>query len=201
MALQESWVNSNGSPHRGRKLVQKMHIFGFFSATPCNFSSKNPKDHEICKLSQCTRPISSHLKRVGLKTGIRGDFSADVQNEGILISARVGIFSYDDQMSVCPFHRDSLGLNWYQPAWCVYPQQLHSGAGKPVKTVTLEMSRTMLYDGHLLQVGSGIFIDHFELIQCRPRILMMYISFCFNFLMFYFINFESLKFIPHVILD
>ena len=94
------------------------------------------------KFVNCTRPILSHLKRVGLKTGSRGDFSADVQNEGILISARVGIFSYDDQMSVCPFHRDSLGLNWYQPARCVYPQ--HSGAGKPVKTVTLEMSRTML---------------------------------------------------------
>lgn len=139
----------------GKVWIGKCSI-SVFVKSECNFSSKNPKDLTLEKLNNCNRPIHAHLSRFGLRSGVRDDFEADVETEGQLISVRAGIFNYDNKLSVCPFHRDNLGLNWYRPASCMYPS--HIGKMKPFRSCNLFISKTLLYEqGHLIPIGSGKF--------------------------------------------
>ncbi|CAG2218847.1 unnamed protein product [Mytilus edulis] len=58
-------------------------------------------------------------------------------------------------MTVCPYHRYSLGINWKASKKCTFP--LHVGKQQPQKGVTPLMSKTILNKfGCLQPVGSGI---------------------------------------------
>ncbi|XP_052097906.1 uncharacterized protein LOC127732754 [Mytilus californianus] len=126
---------------------------GFFASTKCGISSLHPSHTTLSRLKDCQRNIQAHLLKVGLNAGVTG--VADVTYEGELISKRVGLFTVESDFSVCPYHRDFLGINWRQKALCQYP--IHEGKAKPYRSFTTAMSRRMLADfGVFVPIGSGI---------------------------------------------
>ncbi|XP_063436833.1 uncharacterized protein LOC134718269 [Mytilus trossulus] len=126
---------------------------GYFASTKCGISSLHPSLTTLSRLKDCQRNIQAHLLKVGLNAGVTG--IADVTYEGEFISKRVGLFTVESDFSVCPYHRDVLGINWRQKALCQYP--IHEGKAKPYRSFTTTMSRRMLADfGVLVPIGSGI---------------------------------------------
>ena len=132
----------------------------YFCRGECGLSKIYPLETEKVKLFDCKKPITSHLKRIGLKCGTRKDFAADILSEGHLICLRMGNFIFNGNLTVCPSHREKLGIHWRQPLTCQYP--LHSGKMKPFSPVNTEMSETLLYDqGVLIPVGAGKYFQRY----------------------------------------
>lgn len=121
--------------------------------TDCNVSSRYRNDCEVRRLSDCNRPIFNHLRQVSIN-------SADITSEGQLIAFRCGLFDTDlSSFTVCPFHRDSLGLAWQQRVKCQYP--FHEGKAKPYRSFSLRMSRLVFSSlSTLVPVGSGMYMYH-----------------------------------------
>ena len=114
---------------------------GVFCKGLCDFSKLYPLEREKVKLFDCNKPITSHLKRVGLKCGVRKDFSAEISSEGHLICLRMGHFVFNGNLTVCPSHREKLGIHWRQPLTCQHPD--HSGKMKPFSSVNIAMSESL----------------------------------------------------------
>ena len=117
--------------------------------TACGLSTRYPKEIDIKRLSQCTKPIESHLRQLSLYT------HHNIVNEGHLIALRCGLWDADLRCyTVCPFHRDSLGIHWQKRAPCQFP--LHEGKSKPYRTISLRMSKAIFENlSTLVPVGSG----------------------------------------------
>lgn len=129
--------------------------------TDCNVSSRYRNDCEVRRLSDCNRPIFNHLRQFSIN-------SADITSEGQLIAFRCGLFDTDlSSFTVCPFHRDSLGLAWQQRVKCQYP--FHKGKAKPYRSFSLRMSRLVFSSlSTLVPVGSGICRKCIDLVHNLP---------------------------------
>nr|XP_034337889.1 uncharacterized protein LOC117692821 [Crassostrea gigas] len=129
--------------------------------TDCNVSSRYRNDCEVRRLSDCNRPIFNHLRQFSIN-------SADITSEGQLIAFRCGLFDTDlSSFTVCPFHRDSLGLAWQQRVKCQYP--FHEGKAKPYRSFSLRMSRLVFSSlSTLVPVGSGICRKCIDLVHNLP---------------------------------
>ena len=70
--------------------------------TACGLSTRYPKEIDIKRLSQCTKPIESHLRQLSLYT------NHNIVNEGHQYCG-CGLWDADLRCyTVCPFYRDSL---------------------------------------------------------------------------------------------
>ena len=83
---------------------------GVYTFSNCGFSSLHPSERHKIKLKDCSRDIKSHLLKVGLRSGVKG--APELLNEGELLCRRVGLFHTEENFTVCPSHRDSLGIHW-----------------------------------------------------------------------------------------
>ena len=130
---------------------------GCFSKLPCGKSAIKSTDSNNVQISTCRKPVDAYLRRIGVK-----DDAGDLF-EGRLILCRVGIFEGHDYFSVCPYHRDNLGIYWRPKASCQYPS--HQGKAKPYRNVSREFSRKILsLTGVFLPLGSGKFILNLKLL-------------------------------------
>lgn len=111
-------------------------------------SSKKCSNGLTC-LKNLTIPVDSHLYKCKI--------SDTIESEGHLIALRAGVF---DQswlyLTVCEFHKSSLGINWIprERSRCHYPD--HQGKGKPERHLNAVQSREIyqLY-GTVVPVGTG----------------------------------------------
>ncbi|CAC5417652.1 unnamed protein product [Mytilus coruscus] len=109
-----------------------------FAGGKCGFSATFSKDEEHVKLSECTKNISNHLKFCKLPSGHQSKWEADVSSEGHLISYRLGLFSFQPDLKVCPVHRYNLGLLWKPSRSSANPG--HKGNKKVTKMVIAKLS-------------------------------------------------------------
>ena len=62
-----------------------------------------------------------------------------IASEADLICRRVGLFTTNPSMTVCPYHRFRLGLGFRQGKTCVHP--LHAGTGKTFRGISSMLSQ------------------------------------------------------------
>ena len=121
--------------------------------TDCGLSARYPLLREIIPIPSCTRDVRMHLKNVKVA-------SSSVLSEGELILLRAGIFDADGEgMTVCPKHRDCLGLSWRPSRICKHPLHHDVACGKKLKCdrgvskkVSIEVKRRW---NTILPIGSG----------------------------------------------
>lgn len=106
--------------------------------TECGLSSRYPAVKDCIPIQACNRDLQVYLRNLNLS-------KTAVQSEGELILLRTGVFdpSCGDNMTVCPRHRETLGLSWRSSRKCAHP--LH-GARKSSndRAVTIQISKEIL---------------------------------------------------------
>ena len=118
-------------------------------ATHCGLSAKYPHLKEYIPIDSCKRDIKLHLKNLKVS-------GKSVSSESELILLRAGHFNEQGKgMTVCPKHRDLLGLNWRPSRFCSHP--LHgSRKGKCDRGVSKKISEEIMERWKkLVPVGSG----------------------------------------------
>ena len=102
--------------------------------TDCGRSARYPLVKEFIPITSCNRDITLHLKRVKLA-------SSSVSSESELILLRAGFFNADAQdKTVCPKHRDLLGLSWRPSRVCNHPLHEKRKTKKCDRGVSKQMS-------------------------------------------------------------
>ena len=86
----------------------------------CTYERRDrAKNTEVILLLHCNREIAGHKST--WKIG-------DVESEVELILARAAIFTFPEniaQLTICPYHRSSLGIGWCSGSqWCQIPRDL-----------------------------------------------------------------------------
>lgn len=126
----------------------------------CGFSSKDKeKSVKLIPLLNCTNNIDKHKSALAF---------TDVQNEVDLILARARLFLRPqniDKFTICPHHRETLGLGWKRSSTrCHVPPLLSSHSEKTKdrpraeRGLTKLASQTVLNEtGLFIPVGSGEF--------------------------------------------
>ena len=131
--------------------------FAKHSGKTCGSSSRFLKEVSCVGIEACGRNIYSHLKRVRL-------LRSGISTEKELILTRAGYFNQEKEgewsaLSVCPLHRDELGIYWKEkrPTECKHPLHIQNKWNwKPDRTVCPKVSRAIVqYWGVLVPVGSG----------------------------------------------
>ena len=119
--------------------------------SPCGLSKTRPNDTRCVTLLSCNKSIKSHLRQCRLPEN-------DIRQEWQLILARAGLFETNNasSLTVCPYHRDNLGIYWkVRPTKCRHP--LHKTRSKSHRSMNWNMCKEIreLW-GVLVQVGAGI---------------------------------------------
>lgn len=114
----------------------------------CGLSSKSPKLRTCVPLLSCSRNISSHLKSINVSTSC-------VSTESELILSRCPVSETLELYSICPRHRDELGLYWRPVKRCKHP--LHgTSARKPDRAINLKVSQEIFSRWNIhLPIGTG----------------------------------------------
>ena len=148
----------------------------------CGFQTKDrSKSVEVIPLLQCKRSIGAHKSALA---------STCVENEVDLILSRASMFAPPrnvDKLSICPRHRELLGLGWRRPSSkCSIPSVIAKHSTIPKKRPKAErglskrMSQHILQEtGKLLPVGSGM-ID----MAVRNHCVIFFIIFSFKIIAF-----------------
>ena len=132
--------------------------------SPCGSNPRSPSESVVI-LSSCKKDISAHLRSIKIKPG-------SIANEVELILARVGTFSLPDnfsELTICPKHRDQLGIGWRKTSVkCSVPQDLSSHGSVRRKNPTGQRSvgkelsnRIKERTNILLPIGSGKYFKVF----------------------------------------
>ena len=119
------------------------------AGTDCGLSARYPHFKEYIPILSCERDIQVHLQRLNVS-------SSSVSSESELILLRAGYFEEEGEgMTVCPKHRDILGLSWRPSRFCAHP--LHpSTKGKCDRGVSKKMCLEIMNRWNkLVPVGSG----------------------------------------------
>lgn len=151
----------------------------------CGIARRDRKTNtEIIPLSSCKKDISMHK--------LTWAFGADLNNEVELILARSKIFTTPENLAdltICPSHRESLGIGWRRgPTCCVVPQEISGHKSKRKlprcdRGIDRVGSQSILSStGVFLPVGSGKCILHqfYTKIVIFYVIFLHYIYFCTN---------------------
>ncbi|XP_031557468.1 uncharacterized protein LOC116294076 [Actinia tenebrosa] len=116
--------------------------------TKCGLSSRYHSQTEVIVVSECRRNTMTHLRNLKL--------SREQVSEGDLILLRVGLFvNGSNSMTVCPKHREVLGIYWRPVHRCQHPLHKSRKPGKCDRGVALQMSREINEQWDVLvQIGS-----------------------------------------------
>ena len=124
--------------------------------TNCGLSARNPLFKEYFPILYCKRDVTVHLKRLNVS-------SSSLSSESKLILLRSGRFDEQgDGMTVCPKHRDVLGLSWRPSRFCTHP--LH---GFRIGKCDTGVSKKMSQDDEVEQIG-------FSWIRWSTKLLFVY---------------------------
>ena len=146
--------------------------FNRFVATPCGPDKRTSRsiDTDIVPLNSCQKDISGHKKFLGI---------SEVQSEVELILARASIFTIPpniEELTICPGHRDALGIGWRRGIRCRVPPPIanHAIKGKTCKAergLNKTQSKTILRrTGLFIPVGSGkckIYVYTYVILVCN----------------------------------
>ena len=128
--------------------------FKQFSNIPCGLS-KYTSSTVCIGIDACCRDITRHLKNVNISTKC-------VSSEKELILARCGLFDEDSQgFTVCPAHRDVLGVFWKQTKKCEHP--LHGNSKRKAdRGINLQVSKEIMERWNVfICIGTGQFLTVF----------------------------------------
>ena len=119
--------------------------------TECGLSARYPSQKETIALKCCNREASNHLR------SLRVPHSSDTL-EYELILWRIGIFDNGkvDEMTVCPKHRNILGLSRKPSLSCAHPLRSSAKRGTCDRVIPRKMSQQIknIWDV-LVPIGSG----------------------------------------------
>ncbi|CAC5388049.1 unnamed protein product [Mytilus coruscus] len=137
---------------------------GTFHSSDCGPYSRYPQEKTIVKLFSCRKDITNHLRALKLAVGGVGGLAikspVDIGSEADLLCRRVGLFTTNSSLTVCPFHRYKLGIDFRQIKQCTYPD--HTGKGKTFRGVSSIHSQHILEEyGVLLPVGTELSVAEF----------------------------------------
>ncbi len=123
---------------------------GLHQNTECGLSARYPLLREFIPVLSCTRDVSLHLKSVKLA-------HSSVASESELILLRAGFFdSSAHGKTVCPKHRDLLGLSWRPPRSCKHPLHQNRRGKKFDRGVSKRMSKEIYERWQtFVPIGSG----------------------------------------------
>ncbi|CAC5398509.1 unnamed protein product [Mytilus coruscus] len=132
---------------------------GTFHSSNCGPYSRYPQDKSIVKLSLCKKDITNHLRFLKLAVegvgGLATKSPLDLVTEADLLCRRFGLFTTNSSLTVCPFHRYKLGINFRQVKQYTYPD--HTGKGKTFRGISSTHSQHILEEyGVLIPVGTGV---------------------------------------------
>ena len=135
---------------------------GNFDSSDCGLYNRYPQER-VVKLNSCQKDIKPHLR--ALKLSVGGECGSlnpniptftDIETEADLLCRRVGVFTTNLSLTVCPLYRYQLGVDFRQAKTCTHPQ--HSGKGKTFRGLSSFHSQRILEEyGVLLPVGNGMF--------------------------------------------
>ncbi|EDO35355.1 predicted protein [Nematostella vectensis] len=134
--------------------------FVAFCQTSCGRSSKVPSVKEFLPLLSCKRDVGAHLARLNVAR-------RDITTESALTLARTGNFEASEtQKTICPKHRDALGIQWKPGVKCQHPLSQASKMRQSIK-----VSREVLqFWNVLVPVGSGYVF--FQKLYARSAVLL-----------------------------
>lgn len=144
---------SNFMPHISHRISRAMTSFECsfrgHSKKECGVSARYKHQTALLPLKTCKKGVFDHLN------GCYKTTSAGVEVEWQLCLYRAGLFDEaGDFLTICPLHRDEFGLGWRPSKVCKYP--LHDSKQKPVRGVTLRMSKEILSKYKILcEIGQG----------------------------------------------
>ncbi|CAG2189331.1 unnamed protein product [Mytilus edulis] len=130
------------------------------SSSSCGLHPRHPKDTTTVKLSSCNKDIKTHLQNLKLAVGGRcgglDTHNSEITTEADLLCRSVALFTTNTSLTVCPFHRYTLGLDYRQGKTCLHPD--HEGKGKTFRGLSSFQSQRILEEYSLfIPVGSGRF--------------------------------------------
>lgn len=130
-----------------------------FHSDICNFYTRYKNEKGLITLKECRKDIYNHMKSVkisvGGNRGLNAGKIADVNDEADLICRRVGLFSTNYDLTVCPYHRFKLGIDFWQGKNCKHPK--HTGNGKVFRGISSYQSQRILEKfAVLVPIGSGM---------------------------------------------
>eukprot|EP00105_Crassostrea_gigas_P013452 XP_011429776.1 PREDICTED: uncharacterized protein LOC105329967 [Crassostrea gigas] len=127
---------------------------GHYAKSSCGLYKPYPKEMVRLTLRDCDRDVSRYLQGLKLSGGRQTICHPAADSEGSLISYRIGLFSFDPSITVCPYHPYTLGIQWKPSRKCCFPS--HKGMQKPQRAVSKEMSQNILHTmGVLVVIGEG----------------------------------------------
>ncbi|XP_071150629.1 uncharacterized protein [Mytilus edulis] len=129
------------------------------SSSSCGLHPRHPKDTTTVKLSSCNKDIKTHLQNLKLAVGGRcgglDTHNSEITTEADLLCRSVALFTTNTSLTVCPFYRYTLGLDYRQGKTCLHPD--HEGKGKTFRGLSSFQSQRILEEYSLfIPVGSGI---------------------------------------------
>ncbi|XP_068689572.1 uncharacterized protein [Montipora foliosa] len=138
--------------------------YGQIVGGTCGPSVDNPANVKSVMLAKCKKPIQGHLRAYNVR-------DAGLDSESKLLLARAGIFDISEghlELTICPRHRDKLGIRWRSNKTnCTAPSEW-SSHGKSVsgeRGISLRHSKLLHQQSQvLLPVGSQICK------QCRRKL-------------------------------
>lgn len=116
----------------------------------CGTSTKSTKETNFIPISSCTRNVKPHLCRLNVS-------QSSISSEKDLILARAGLFEEEgNSLTICPKHRDTLGLQWKPTKKCNHPLHRDSKR-KPDRGANLQTSKEVMAKWEvLLPIGAGL---------------------------------------------
>ena len=124
------------------------YSFRSYYRKECGLSGRCKDQKALAPLKTCAKDISGHLN------GCKNTTSEGVDAEWKLCLLRVAFVEEGDSFTICPSHRDKLGLGWRPTKACKYP--MHDRKQKPTKGVTRHMSQAIYSKYNILcETGQG----------------------------------------------
>ena len=134
--------------------------YKFVTGSCSNDRRDRTKSTNVVALVSCDKDISGHKSFLSI---------TDVNSEKELLLARAGIFSLPSDiqtLTICPFHRSSLGISWNRGAQtCRVPQAISHHGDRGCKLPKAERSlskagshKILERTGDFVPVGSGTFL-------------------------------------------
>lgn len=134
--------------------------YKFVAGSCSNDRRDRTKSTNVVALVSCDKDISGHKSFLSI---------TDVNSEKELLLVRAGIFSPPSDiqtLTICPFHRSSLGIGWNRGAQtCRVPQAIshHGERGRKLPKAERGLSKAgsqkiLERTGDFVPVGSGTFL-------------------------------------------
>lgn len=112
--------------------------------------------NEVVPLLACTKPIATHLSNYHIDP-------KTVESEGKLLQLRGGLYFDDiDSLTICPNHRQKLGLGWTCGKFCSLSYCCGKNKSMPKGTISRDQALYLFFkENRFVGVGAGMIFYKF----------------------------------------